>query len=536
MKDTVTRAFERARTTFTGFTAGQKAITVIGTLALVLGGFMVFRWASTPDYAPLFSDLSASDASAVVDQLQSDGTPYQLADGGGTVMVPKDSVYSERIALSGQGLPANTDKQGYSILDNQGMSLSQEQQDTNFKRAMEGELANTIEAIDGVDTAVVHLAIPQKQVFSDTQDPTTASVLVKTKPGDTLSAEQVQAVVNLVASSIDGLDPKNVTVADATGTVLSSPGGEAASATGQSQQVTDVQDAYATKLQTMLDKVLGAGNSTVQVTADLDFDHTTTTTTNYTDPNTKPLSSSTTNETYNGAGAGGAGAAGGVVGPDGQMETGTTSGTSGSGDGTYANSSTTEDNALDKQVQTRVSTPGSVASLHVGVALDQNAMTLAGVTPAMVKKMVSATAGIDAARGDTVAVNAITFDRTAQKTAAKQLAAADDAANAAKRQQQFKELGLAVLVALMVLGAIFAGRRRAKKRDEATTYLVEQLRADQESRFTATQVLDQVPAELAMAEADAVRGGHLKTEIDELIARQPDDVAALLRGWLAERP
>jgi flagellar M-ring protein FliF len=533
MKDTVSRAFDKARGTFGAFTAGQKAISVIGTLALLLGGFMVFKWASTPDYAPLFSNMSSSDASAVVDALDAEGTPYELADGGSTVMVPKDAVYSSRITLSGEGLPANSDNAGYGLLDDQGMSLSQDQQDTNFKRAMEGELANTIEAIDGVDTAVVHLAIPKKEVFANEQDPTTASVLVKTRAGASLSPEQVQAVVNLVAASIDGLDPKNVTVSDSTGTVLAAPGGAGASGTGQNQMVSDVQDDMRSKIQAQLDKVLGPGNSTVQVTATLDFDNTTTTSTNYTaDPTLPALSSSTTSEKYTGAGAGGNVPTGGVVGADGEMETGTTTG---SGDGSYENSSSTQDNAVNKTVEQRVSSPGSVASLHVGIALDQNATTMAGINANDIQKMVAGAVGIQKARGDTISISEVPFDRTAQQSAAEELAAADAADAKAAKMQMYRNIGLGVLVALMLLGAVLTARRRAKKRDEATDYLVETLRADQEQKFTATQVMD-VPVELPGGEYDDPRGKDLQTEIDDLIARQPDDVAALLRGWLAERP
>ncbi|HRK47780.1 MAG TPA: flagellar basal-body MS-ring/collar protein FliF, partial [Nocardioides sp.] len=373
MKDSVQRLSRRGRDTFGAFTTGQKAITVLGTVALLLGGFMVFKWASTPDYAPLFSNLSASDASAVVDELDATGTPYELADGGSTVMVPRDDVYSTRITLSGEGLPADSDNQGYSILDKQGMSLSQDAQDTNFKRAMEGELSNTIEAIDGVDTAVVHLAMPQKEVFADEQQPATASVLVKTRPGSTLESEQVQAVVHLVASSIDGLDPDNVTVADATGKVLSAPGQMGDDGGTRTQLVSDVQDEYRTKLQAMLDRVVGPGNSTVQVTADLDFDDSVIETRDYTaNPDTPPLSQSQTAETYNGAGT--PASVGGVVGPDGQMDPST----SGSTDSQYSNTTSTQDNALDETRERRVSAPGSLASLHVGVALDAEATAANG--------------------------------------------------------------------------------------------------------------------------------------------------------------
>jgi flagellar M-ring protein FliF len=530
MRDQVTRALGRGRSTFAGFTTGQKAVTVLGTLALLLGGFMVFRWASTPEYGPLYSNLSASDASAVVDQLDTQGTPYELTDGGSTVMVPRDQVYATRIALSGEGLPADSDNQGYSILDDQGMSLSQDQQDVNFKRAMEGELSKTIEAIDGVETAVVHLAIPQKEVFAEEQDPVTASVLVKTRPGTTLDPEQVQAVVNLVASSVDGLDPDQVTVADATGAVLSAPG-QTTGDSSRNQMVSDVQDQYRSKLQAMLDRVLGAGNSTVQVTAVLDFDDAVVETTDYSvAEGVPPRSQSSSSETYNGPGS--AAQVGGVVGTDGNTEVGA----GGAADSSYQSTTTTQDNAIDKRTERRASAPGSIESLNVGVALDSAALARAGIDPTEVRSLVVATAGIDKARGDKVAINELTFDRTSEEAAAKALKAADAEKAAADKQQLYRNVGLGVLVALMVLLAVLMARRRAKKREETTAYLVEQLRADQLGRVTATQIMEPSPAELALAEADASRGRHMKAEIDDLIARQPDDVAALLRGWLAERP
>jgi flagellar M-ring protein FliF len=539
MRDSLNRALRHGRETFGAFTMGQKAISVLGTVALLLGGFMIFRWASTPDYGPLYSNLSASDASAVVDQLDTQGTPYKLTDGGSTVMVPRDDVYSTRIALSGEGLPADTANQGYSILDNQGMSLSQEAEDTNFKRAMEGELANTIGAIDGVDTAVVHLALPKKAVFANEQDPATASVLVKTRPGATLSSGQVQAVVHLVASSIDGLDPDQVTVADATGNVLSAPGGLTGDGGGErTQMVDDVQEEYRTKLQAMLDRVLGAGNSTVQVTADLDFDDSVVESTDYSaNPDTLPMSSTTSSETYQGPGSASA-VANGVVGPDGQMDSTSTSTETGSADSSYSQESTTQDNALDQVNERRVKAPGSLAGLHVGVALDSKVITTAGIDSRDIRDLVVATAGIDKSRGDTVAINEMAFDRSSEQAAAKELDKADAAAAAAAKRQQYRDVGLAVLVALLVLGAIFASRRRAKKREETTHYLVEQIKQDQ-ARVTATQVLELPPAQLALHEseaAEAAKGQELRREIDDLIERQPDDVAALLRGWLAERP
>ena len=168
--------------------------------------------------------------------------PYEISGGGGTVMVPQDQVYSTRIALRGEGLPATARTAATRCSTTRASRRRKFQEQTDFKRAMEGELSRTIGAIDGVDTAVVHLALPEKQVFADEQDPATASVLVDTRPAPPSTPDQVQAIVHLVASSIDGLDPGKVTVADSTGQVLSdrdAAGGVGAGTAAQA--VTDYQ-------------------------------------------------------------------------------------------------------------------------------------------------------------------------------------------------------------------------------------------------------------------------------------------------------
>ena len=186
MRQQITGRLQSLQRTFGTFTAGQKAVAVVGSLALLLAGVMVFRWASTPSYSPLFTNIAPADASAVIDQLESSGTPYQLTDGGGTILVPRDQVYDARIQLSGEGLPSQG-SEGYGLLDGQSLSTSQFQEQTSYKRAIEGELEKTIEALDSVQTAVVHVAMPQEKLFQSEQEPTTASVLLQTRPGATLA-------------------------------------------------------------------------------------------------------------------------------------------------------------------------------------------------------------------------------------------------------------------------------------------------------------------------------------------------------------
>jgi len=529
MRERLIRVMDRARTTFGGFTAGQKAVVAIGTIALIGAAIMVVRWASTPTYAPLYSNLAGPDASAVVDELQAEGVSYKITGGGGTIMVPQSDVYSARIALSGKGLPGSSDGSGgYSILDNEGLSTSEFAQQTDFKRAMEGELAKTIEAIDGIDTAIVHLAIPQKQVFSDEQNPATASVLVGLSAGTTLTSEQVQAITNLTSSSIDGLQPKNVTITDQHGNVLSSTG-DGTGLTGtdtQAKGITAFTDTIKGQIQGMLDKVVGPGNSTITVTPVLDFDQASQVTRRYLVPDKKipPLSESHSAETYNGNGN--PNNAGGVVGPDGQMDP-TATGTG--GPAAYKNSSDTQDNAIDTEIEHRVQAPGSLKGLHVSVVLNQ--LTAAAIQPSVIRDLVSNGVGIDTKRGDTIDVAALPFDHSAADAAAKELAAASKAQAHASQMKTYRYGGIGILIAFFLLLAWFQERRRAKARAQATEYVVEQIRTDQAQRL-ALEVPAPTPAieaPIFEPEDDRVRDDLLK-----LVERQPADVAALLRGWLVE--
>jgi flagellar M-ring protein FliF len=532
MKDNLNRHLSRLQRTFAAFTTGQKVVAVLGTAALLLAGFMVFRWAATPSYAPLYSNLSAEDASAVVEQLNADGVPYELGNNGGTIMVPQDKVYDTRIALSGEGLPSNSGGDGYSLLDKSDISSSEAQERTNFKRAMEGELSNTIEAIDGVDTAIVHLALPEKQVFADEQDPATASVLVDTTTGSDLAPEQVQAITNLVASSIDGLDPEKVTVSDSKGRVLSSTDGAGgAAASTRSQAVAAFQTDLQTRVQSMLDRVLGPNNSTVTVTADLDFDKAVTETETFSaDPDLPALSESTSSETY--SGPAGAGGVGGVVGTDGQMDS-----TVGGGDGSsYEKQSATRDNPVNRTVERRESAGGTPKNIFIGAILDAEASR--NIDPGELENMVAAAVGVDKRRGDKIEFITGPFDRTTEATAAAELKEATAADKNAQRMDLIRKAGLGLLVAVLLLIVWLKGRRRNKARKEATTYVVEQLRQDQATRLAAAQqqaALEASPATMALQRAERDESAEMRDELAALVERQPEDVAALLRGWLVER-
>jgi flagellar M-ring protein FliF len=532
MRDRVVDAVKKLGKTFGAFTPGQKVVTLFAVVAIVAGGFVFAKWASAPTYAPLFNNLSSTDASAIVDKLNSGGTPYQLADGGATIMVPQNQVYDLRLKMSGQGLPAQTDT-GYALLDKQGLTTSDFMQNVGYQRALEGELDKTIKSISGVQAATVHLALPQKDVFAtDTQKPT-ASVLVTTALGRTLSADQVQSVVHLVAASVVGLDPNQVTVADAAGNVLSTGNGQATGtgATGRTQQTQQYEQRMNDALQQMLNSVVGTGHAVVKTTADLDYDQTETKTQTYVapSPSTPPLSQSTNVEAYSGTGT----STGGVLGPDNIQVP------NGGGNGTYSHSTNTQDNAVGMVSETRNSAPGNVRRLSVAVLLDST--TAKNVDLAAVQKLVSSAAALDAKRGDTIAVSAMPFDTSAAQQAKQAQATADKAASQAQIMSMAKTAGLAVGILFLVFLAWRASRKtRRSDLTAGESAALDRIQAVLEKRETPALGDGSGNEALALgagvgpdAEALALEARH--KEITEMVEQQPDEVAQLLRGWLAER-
>jgi flagellar M-ring protein FliF len=525
MKQTALRSLQRAQKQFGSLAAGQKAVAIAGIIALLLATFMVFRWTTAPSYQPLFSNLAPEDASVIVDKLETSGVPYKLENAGATISVPSDQVYKTRIAMSGEGLPASSDS-GYALLDDQSLSTSQFQEQTDFKRAMEGELAKTIGSITGVNAAVVHLAIPTKRVFASEQDPTTASVLVKTAAGRSLDDDQVQAIVNLVASSVDGLEPDRVTVADATGKTLSAPPGSAAAASATQDKQTIAYQARAEEsVQKILDQVLGAGNGKATVNATLDFDKTSTKKTEYNSKEgVEPLSQKTETEDYNGTGTP---TDGGVVGPDGALTPGTNAA---GGDSEYKKESNTRDNAVDKTEQVIEAAPGTVKTLHVGVVVDEEA--LAGRELTEVEELITSSLGINTERGDTVKVSAMPFDKSSQKAAADELAKAEAAEKKAKLMKMVRDIGLAVVALIAIVFGIRTWRRRSEQQADEKEYMLDRLieastpvAKPEPAPAAATALLDAMDQDLAR---------DLREEILDIVERQPEDVAQMVRTWLVE--
>jgi flagellar M-ring protein FliF len=524
----MTQTMGRAKGFMEGFTPGQRSVVIVAAIALLMGAFALSRWVSQPSWAPLFGNLSGGDASAVVEQLNADGVKYKLADGGATVLIPQDQVYDERIALLGKGLPSGEGADGWSLLDKQGITATDFQQNIAYQRAIQGELAKTLEAMNGVKTAVVNLAVPKKDVFSSETDKTTSSVLLSLKPGTELSNEQVTSITHLVAGSVAGLDPDDVTVTDQTGAMLSG-GGTGANGTGSASATDEQTAAFENRMskaaQQVLDKVVGPGHSVVRVNAQLNFDDTTGTSKVYTapSPTTPPLSRATVQEQYSGNGANAGGTLGQIL-PTAIATSGTTGG--------YARNQETVNNSVNETVTKTDSAPGGVTRMTVAVVLDSK--TAAGLDTATVQQLIANSVGLDPARGDTVQVNALPFDTTAAAAAAKELA---DAAKAAKTTQ-YLEIGKKAGIALLILIILFMAMRRRKKDDETTIDATASDLPNSGLVLASSQPMAIEAGEqdqLAISAVSETARDKMRDDVAALVDNQPDDVAQMLQGWLAER-
>ena len=242
--------------------AGAAAIAIV--VAMVL-------WAKQPDYRTLFSNLSDQDGGAIVTQLTQMNVPYRFADNGGALEVPADKVHELRLRLAQQGLPKGG-AVGFELLDQEKFGISQFSEQVNYQRALEGELARTIETLGPLKSARVHLAMPKPTLFVREQKAPSASVTVNLQPGRALDEGQISAVVHLVSSAVAGLPPGNVTLVDQMGRLLTkSNTGDRDLNDAQLKYATDVENRIQSRIEAILGPIVGTTNVHAQVTAQIDF-------------------------------------------------------------------------------------------------------------------------------------------------------------------------------------------------------------------------------------------------------------------------
>lgn len=531
----------------------QRATLLAVVLATVGALLFLGQWAQQPEYKVAYTKLSESDASSVVAKLKELKIPYELADSGSTIRVPADKVYDTRLQLAAQGLPKGGTV-GFELFDKVSFGLTDFAQKLNFQRGLEGELARTISSLSNVEDARVHIAIPQNELFVDREKPTTASVVLRMRPGADLSSAQIRGIVNLVSHSVEGLKPENVTVVDGDGVLLSEDESESLATAGRTVGQRDAQMSYERSLQrevqALLDVVLGPGKAVARVSAALDWDQYEANSETYS-PNGKGAQVRSSQESVersdvpllDGSTLGGiptypqdVRAPAGRVSPDASRPaTGSPSpvatpqpGEAVASDGTvaaataqprYEKRDTTTNYEISKLVERTVKAPGAVKKLSVAVLLDGQ---VDDGTIATITKAVSAAVGLDTARGDTIAVSSLPFDRTASQ-------AQERAAREASDRQLYLEIARLVLAVVSILVVVLLARSVIKGLSRTRQAGVVRVAPAAEQRATLRAGSGHL---LAAEEALPL---VTQREVMELARTQPELLAQIVKNWVEEK-
>ncbi len=271
--DYLKQLFKNISAVVRGMSPSQVMMLIAVAAGLIVGAVVVGNWVKSVNYSVLYSELEPAEAGEVVNQLTEQNVPYKLTNGGTTIMVSSDDVYKVRISLASQGLPRSGNI-GYAIFDKSNLGMTEFLQNLNFRRALEGELMKTIMQLSDVQAARVHIVMPKDRLFKEDKLEATASVVLKLRSPNGLSKSQMAGITHLVASSVEGLKPQNVSIIDYNGELLSSQNGSDPLAGLSSSQLDvrkNVEQYLENKAQSMLNGVIGPGRSIVRVTAELDF-------------------------------------------------------------------------------------------------------------------------------------------------------------------------------------------------------------------------------------------------------------------------
>jgi flagellar M-ring protein FliF len=353
--------------------------------------------------------------------------------------------------------------------------------------------------------------IPQEALFSENQQPVTASVLID--PNGSMSQADVEAVVMIVSSSVEGLEANQVTVASTDGTVLHAAGDDTVTAVGNKQlrMTSDFESALSTDVANMLSSVLGAGRASVVVRAQLDFDERSTESETYTPESATPLRQQTIDENFDGAGTPPAGSLG---------TNGTPNPSTSDGAYTYTRKEDTTEYGIDKVVVRTTNAPGTIEKLSVAVVVDDGSLTGAAAPDVTaLQALVGAAIGADSTRGDTVQVSAVPF-AALDATATTDPTTTD---SGGMMSMVPTILGALVLVGA-TLGLFLMSRGGKKGRARKGEVLETQDALPMGGEIYDAQVL---------AQAQAMQG--LTDDVSALVERQPEEIATLLRSWLADR-
>ncbi len=536
---------------------GMARLAAMATVAVLIMGFFVFLMmrAQTPNMAPLYSGLSLEDSSAIVAQLETQSVPYELRGDGDTILIPRDQITTVRMNLAGQGLP-NKGQVGYEIFDQQStLGATSFVQNINNVRALEGELARTISSLSRIKGARVHLVLPERELFRRERKDPSASIVLSVRGA--LSTGEIQAIQHLVASAIEGLTPQRVSIVDDAGNLLASgteDDGIGAIAGQAEERVLGFENRMRTRIEDMLANVVGPGRARVEVSAELDFNRSTTTEETF-NPDGQVVRSTQTREAQNqsGAAAGQATVANQLPGANGNGAT----------DGSTEQGNSTEEVVnyeISKKTQTAVTEAGALKRLSVAVVVygtytddGQGNMTYAPRSAdeiTQIQTLVRSAVGYSSERGDTVDVVNMQFaERPDLAPAGTDQSGGlldftrDDIMNGA-------EMAVTLLIALALMFFVLRPLLKKVMSPEPTTLALpsavevgQGTTLDAEGNVIPTlaedPMTDQARAALAnhdwIEDAKALGEAQLAQlkSVGSLVEENPKQAALIVRGWLS---
>lgn len=507
--------FARFSSFWNNITGPARRLIIFAAVIAVVGLALLFYFSGGTAYSVLVTGAAPADAAKMTEELSAVGIPVELDQGGSTIKVPADQVDQARLTLAqGNLLGTGSSGPGFELFDNQGMGATEFTQQVDLVRAMQGELERTISELDPVNSATVNIAMPQEQLFTEDQKPTTASVVVSVAGGQTLSQGQVRGISNLVSKSVPGLTPENITITDSNGNILNSqsPDGSVEAATTRMQVEAAYEREAQAKLDAMLTRILGPGKAATQVSANLNLDRRTVESETFDKESVVPLAEDRSTERLRSNGTGAAAAAGTATNTPGTTFPGTLGG---NGNTNYNKDDTQVQNGVNRERAQTIVAPGTVVSQSISV---QVADDVPAAQIPRIQNAVEAAVGFQANR-DQISVQAVPF--------AEAEAAPEAAGPGGVMGIPLPVVLRYVAIALGVLLLLFFVRRGLKKRQALLEESLPGL-ADAGGLVASDEAQD------AIRQLQGQRKTNIQQQVEDLAQRKPEDVAQLLRGWLME--
>ncbi|WP_201025167.1 flagellar basal-body MS-ring/collar protein FliF [Desulfitobacterium hafniense] len=509
----------------------QKVITVAAPLAVAIALISLLYWASNPSYVAILTDLTDIQAGEITSQLDELKVKYKLGSNGSSILVPEKEAAAIRLKLANEGLPKGSEFSWSESLNKTRVGETESDRRLRYNLGLQTELETTLKTLSNVKDARVHLNIPEETLFIEQQEATTAAVTLTLKEGSSITEDQIRGIANLLAASVKGLKLEDVTILDSDGNTLSdvlSEDNQPGKMTATQIQLKQLTEENTRKsVQSMLDKAFGAGKTIVRTNATLNFDQVTTDTVTH-GPGAVLSESHTTENTTNTSPGGTAPGVDtnvpGYLAPDG---TGITS--------SSEKTSDTLNHQVDTTQEQRIKSPGDIARLSVSVLLDADSISADQIE--QIEAIVASAAGIDRDRGDQIQVAALPFDKTG---ALEQEQALAEAARK-ERLRTYIEWGVGALLALVFLFVLF--RMRSKRKQDAESLELGQvlqpvpLAATEELLLAQQEAEKEVELKLAQQKqksAEEIQRQKIKESVDIYVQNNPDEVARLVKTWLAE--